>query len=180
MLSAETLVRSLTNFLMVDCLIKPDHMGFRDSLPIGYKIGLTVGDRVVMEGCFSDWRTVASNIPQGSEMGPLLFVTYINNLDEKTGSMFSKFVNRTKIGGTVKKLHTVLSLTQASAALGMFEGDLVNVYKIMRGIDKMNSKGIFPRDWFEIVKTIEFKFSWFLVSKCLVYINWLIFKLVAL
>ena len=37
----------------------------------------------------------------GSVLGPLLFVTYINDLDENIGNMVSKFADDTKIGGTV-------------------------------------------------------------------------------
>jgi len=51
-----------------------------------------------MEGCLSDWGSVASGDPQGSALGPLLSVVYINDLEENVGGLISKFVDDTKIG----------------------------------------------------------------------------------
>ena len=52
--------------------------------------------RVVVNGAYSQWNDVRSGIPQGSVLGPTLFIIYINDLPETVESMVHSFADDTK------------------------------------------------------------------------------------
>ena len=65
---------------------------------------------MVINGKNSDWKDVLSGVPQGSILVPLLFVIYINDIDESVASKVLKFVDDTKIYRTVNSPAAIDSL----------------------------------------------------------------------
>ena len=53
--------------------------------------------RVKLNGRYSDWCSVSSGVPQGSVLGPTLFIIYLNDLEETTSSNMLKFADDAKI-----------------------------------------------------------------------------------
>ena len=53
--------------------------------------------RVIVDGEISNWKSVLSGVPQGSELGPILFLIYINDLEDDISSKVVKFADDTKV-----------------------------------------------------------------------------------
>ena len=59
--------------------------------------------RVVVDGEVSSWKSVLSGVPQGSVLGPILFLVYINDLEEGVTGKILKFADDTKLFRKVKE-----------------------------------------------------------------------------
>ena len=64
--------------------------------------------RVILNGQFSTWKNVSAGVPQGSILGPLLFLIYINDLTEGLSTNAKLFADDTS-------LFSVIHDTQTSA-----------------------------------------------------------------
>ena len=59
--------------------------------------------RVVINGRYSDWTDVSSGVPYGPVLGPTLFLTSINDLEDGVQSTVLKFADDTKLYTEVSK-----------------------------------------------------------------------------
>ena len=61
--------------------------------------------RVVLNGQSSSWLDINAGLPQGSVLGPLLFLIYINDLPENLVSVSKLFADDTSIFSTVSDIN---------------------------------------------------------------------------
>jgi hypothetical protein len=66
--------------------------------------------RVSINGTVSDWASVRSGVPQGSVLGPVLFIAFINDLPEAVSSVCSMYADDTKVYNTVRNTSQQLQL----------------------------------------------------------------------
>jgi hypothetical protein len=52
---------------------------------------------VMVNGCASEQADVLSGVPQGSVLGPLLFLMFVNDMDDQVTSQLLKFADDTKL-----------------------------------------------------------------------------------
>ena len=60
--------------------------------------------RVVVDGEVSSWKSVLSGVPHGSVLGPILFLVYINDLEEGVTGRILKFADDTKLFRKTKEI----------------------------------------------------------------------------
>ena len=60
--------------------------------------------RVILNGQYSSWAKVEAGVPQGSILGPLLFLIYINDLSDNLASNPKLFADDTSLFSVVKNV----------------------------------------------------------------------------
>ena len=73
---------------------------------------------VAIRGSCSDWSYVTSRTPQGTILGPLLLLLYINDITERTSSTVKLYVDDTKI---------YRKITDTTIDCQLLQGDLDNL-----------------------------------------------------
>ena len=63
---------------------------------------------MTVDGAYSRWCRVISGIPQGSILGPLLLIMYINDLSENIHCNIKQYADDTKLYTTVKEDKDIL------------------------------------------------------------------------
>ena len=80
--------------------------------------------RVVLNGSFSSYSTVESGVPQGSVLGPLLFLIYINDLERNIKSNIKFFADDTMLFSIVKD--PTISANNLNHILISYNNGLIN------------------------------------------------------
>jgi hypothetical protein len=80
--------------------------------------------KVCIDGIKSKWNMVTSGVPQGSVLGPILFLIYINDLDNNLVSKIKKFADDTKLCRKIGSNDDVESLKQDLNILTKWSEDL--------------------------------------------------------
>ena len=64
--------------------------------------------RVIVDGEISSWKSVLSGVSQGSVLGPILFLIYINDLEDDISSKILKFADDTNVFRKVTNVTMVM------------------------------------------------------------------------
>src|SRR2546426_11985039 len=79
--------------------------------------------KVCIDGDSSDWANVTSVVSQGSVLGPVLFLIYINDIDADLISTIGKFADDTKMCKSVSSTEGVQKLRDDLTKLGNWAND---------------------------------------------------------
>ena len=79
-------------------LYKLESIGISDNLVLWFSDYLSESkQRVVIPGATSSWKSIKAGVPQGSILGPLLFLIYFNNIVDDIHSCIRLFADDTSL-----------------------------------------------------------------------------------
>ena len=99
--------------------------------------------RVVVNGCYSDFEKVSSGIPQGSVLGPIFFVIFINDLPEVIQVVMRLYADDSKLLGRVKAIEHV-NRVQISLNNSVTWADLWNMFYNFKKCHHLHIGNNFP------------------------------------
>ncbi|KAF7251846.1 hypothetical protein EYD10_03046 [Varanus komodoensis] len=79
--------------------------------------------KVTINGESSGWQPVASGVPRGSVLGPILFNLFINDMEEGVSSLLIRFADDTKTGAVATTEEQVLQIQKDLDRLWKWAGD---------------------------------------------------------
>ena len=94
--------KRLIKYGMKDCNTNLNLLVYQETLYIYFAVSLMVDiKREVLIGQLPDWSPVLAGVPQGSTLGPLLFLIYISDLPDNLNSLIKLFADDTFLFSTV-------------------------------------------------------------------------------
>ena len=85
-------------------IIKLKSHGIGNSIINWIEQWLTGRRQRVVDGVVSSWKSVLSGVPQGSVLRPILFLVYLNDLEEGVTRKILKFADGTKLFEKTKEI----------------------------------------------------------------------------
>ena len=65
---------------------------------------------MILSGVKSDWSAVRSGVPQSSVLGPILFLVYIDDIDDNVTSRLYKFADDIKVVKGISNIEDSVNL----------------------------------------------------------------------
>ena len=85
---------------------------------------------LVLNSSYSEWVDVVSRVRQGSVLGPILFIMYINDIDKYIVSEVLKFVYDTKVLSSVSTPEDINKLRSDLVLLGKWSSDCLKLFNV--------------------------------------------------
>ena len=92
--------------------------------------------RVVINGQHSDWAPILAGVPQGSILGPLLFLIYINDLPDNLNSLVKLFAHDTSLFSMVMKWNEMKYILFNK----IYNNNIQNTRKLINYISNVHDK----------------------------------------
>ena len=88
---------------------------------------------VIVDGEISNWKSVLSWVPHGSVLGPILFLIYVNNLEDEISSKVLTFADDTKL--------FLLQCGLTTLETRRLRGNQIEVFNTVNGYEAVDKEG---------------------------------------